>query len=418
MSPTNLQDLLEQEYQQRLEVNRLRRLVYEQPDPSASPQLLDQLQQAEETLSQIEARRAAAQTADPHASGRILDTTDRETALLGAETTGLEVQVHLRMAQVPTAICHLFDPSGQPLVTCQVRNARKLSPDASGIRRLRVISYVDGYSARAVDTLELPLNKEHPFDQLPTLFPGRVRGVTELTRATLNVMVEDMDSQRIEVHKTHPIWLLARTTAPMAVMDPQSGQWQDMTPYLGAFVTPNAPAVMAFLRVVVEHHPERQLVGYQGDSSAVEPQVRAIFEALKAEGQIRYVNSVIAFSPEEGSATQRVRLPRESLEHHEANCIDGTVLFASLLEASSLSPAIVVVPGHAFVAWETWKKSDEWRYLETTMIGDFTFEQACESAEARAMRYAALPAQPGVFPRFRRWPLRELRAVRGITPME
>ena len=46
-------------------------------------------------------------------------------------------------------------------------------------------------------------------------------------------------------------------------------------------------------------------------------------------------------------------LPRESLADKEANCINGTVLFASLLEGISMSPAIVLVPGHAFLAWET-----------------------------------------------------------------
>jgi hypothetical protein len=411
---STLDQLRMQEYQQRRKVSRLRQRVYEQADPSATPDLLAALLAEERRLSDIEQQRAQAQATHPRGNGLVLDTRT-DSKLLGAETTGLDAQVHLRMAQVPTAICHLMSAADQPLLHCRVRNAK----NDGGTRRVRVISFIDGYSAHAVDTVELRPLAEHTFQQLPTLFPERIREVNELTRATLNVMLEDIDSKKVELHKTEPIWLLARTTAPLAVMDPQSGQWQDMTPYFGAFVTPNAPALMTFLRLAAERHPDGALVGYQGDEHAVEPQVKAIFYALKADAQIRYVNSVVEFNPEEGAANQRVRLPRESLADREANCIDGTVLFASLLEGISMSPAIVVVPGHAFVAWETWPDSNTWRYLETTMIGGTTtFEQACASAESTAKRYQELAESQNQPSLFRRWPLHDLRTTRRITPME
>jgi hypothetical protein len=126
----------------------------------------------------------------------------------------------------------------------------------------------------------------------------------------------------------------------------------------------------------------------------------------------------VTFSPEEGAANQRVRLPRESLQDGEANCIDGTLLFASLLEAASLSPAIVLVPGHAFIAWETWKQKDEWRFLETTMIGKATFEEACHSAEAMAKRYRTEAEQMKNPLRLRLRPLQSLRSIDRITPLE
>jgi hypothetical protein len=234
--------------------------------------------------------------------------------------------------------------------------------------------------------------------------------VNELTRATLNIVVEDLDGS-VELHETEPIWLLARTSAPLAVMDPHTGNWQDLTRYLGAFVTPNAPSLMSFLREAARAHPTGRLVGYQGSPESVAPQIKALFDELKTKAEITYVDSVIAFNPQQGFATQRVRLPRESLADKEANCIDGTVLFASLLEGISMSPAIVLVPGHAFLAWETWRGSKQWRYLETTMIGSSTFEEACASAEKTAQIYKSSD-------RLRMWSLGELRTKFGITPME
>src|SRR4029077_11411867 len=111
-----------------------------------------------------------------------------------------------------------------------------------------------------------------------------------------------------------------------------------------------------------------------------------------------------------GQITQRTRLPRESLRHKSANCIDGTVLMASLLEAASLHPAIVLVPGHAFVGWETWEGSDEWDYLETTMIASHDFEAARERSGLLFRCYAAedLPGDDG--PLLRVLKLNDLRS--------
>lgn len=406
----------QEEYRQRRRVNALRRQVYQQPDPAASQSLLQALAEAEATLAALEQQRIALEST---AGGGVVASLDKKTkpsGVLGAETTGLEATVYLRMAQAPTAIYHLFDPDETPLVSCTVRNVGQQGKT----RRLRFSSFIDGYSATAVNTVEIRPDQEHTFNQLPTLYAGAVAEINEITRATLNVLVEDLDaaSGAVELHTTYPLWLLARTTAPLAVRDPKTGAWNDLTHYFGAFVTPNAPALMRFLRSAAERHPDKMLAGYQGDPAGVEPQVRAVYDALKSDAGITYVNSLIAFSPEEGAASQRVRLPRESLEHREANCIDGTVLFASLLEGISLNPAIVLVPGHAFVAWEGWQDNGEWRYLETTMIGSHSFDEAVASAQATAMQYEQLASQQNNPMAFRRWPLSTLRTSYAITPME
>jgi hypothetical protein len=405
---TELATLREREYRQRLEVTRLRRQLYDD-QAAPPPELMDKLRVAETKLAEVAGDHAQAVKDDP-AAGVIVDNRT-DNGLLGPETTGLEVQLTLGMDYVPTAILHLLTAEALPMVSCQVRNAQ------NDTRRLRITSFLDGYSATAVDTIELEAQKTHVFQQLPVMHPAATRTVEELTRATLNVLVEDLDraGSPVELHRSVPVWLLARTSAPLALQDPTTGQWHDTSPFFGAFVTPNSPPVMRFLRKAAAHHPEHVLVGYQGDPSAVEPQVQAMFEALKAEGKLTYVNSVLTSTPEQGFPDQRVRLPRESLSEQQANCIDGTVLYASLLEGASLSPAIVVVPGHAFLAWETWDGSNEWRYLETTMTGSHSFAEACAAADTTAQHY--LQQGEGI-QGLRLWPLRELRSKWRITPME
>jgi len=404
----------QQYYQQRLVVEKLQQEFFQLKDNSTSQDLFNELHQAEIRLAELEEMIKSSKDQSIQ-SGLLLnlETTGDPGMVLGLETTGLRAQVHLRLAQVPTAIYHLFNPQRNPLVRITVKNGPQ------DIRRLRVTSYIEGFSAKAVDTLEIEADGEELFDQLPTLFRKRIADLTELERASLNVMVEDLDTQKVELHASRSIWLLARTTAPLAVRDPMTGEWQDLTPYLGAFVTPNSPSLMKFLRQAAEIHPEKRLVGYQGDENDVEPQVKALYQSLKQNAEITYINSRISFTPEQGAANQRVRLPRESLGDKSANCIDGAVLFASLLEAISLSPALVIVPGHAFVAWETWKDApDKWRYLETTMIGSHPFEESLRAGEVNAARYQALGDATGQTSSFQVLPLRQLRTIHGILPME
>jgi hypothetical protein len=399
-------------YRQRQEVMRLRQQLYGERDPSAAPSILEALLRAEESLHALEAELVEPEPFRPR--GVLLDTGGRAAKpggiLMGRDTTGVDAQVLLRQSHVPTGIVHLLDAEETPLVTYRIEYV------GDEPVRLRLTSFVEAYSAQAIDTVELHYNESVEILHLPTFFPRQLRTVTEMTRATLHIRIDDLDGNT-EQHSTFPIWLLARNSAYLGARDPATGRWIDFAPYLAAWVTPNAPEIMGLLRRAAELHPQRQIVGYQVDAAGVEAQVRATFNALK-EAQIVYVNSVLSFGATEGTYLQRVRLPREALEQKSANCIDGTLLMASLLEAASLNPGLVLVPGHAFLAWETQDHSGDWDYLETTMIGSHDFEAAQRSARHLAARQEALAGRTNSSRYFRRLSLADLRVRRGITPME
>lgn len=402
-------------YELRLHATRLQQEILVTTDPAALDELLKEAGQVERDISKAETSLREAGKAGAPAE-------TQHTVTRSSKTTALDATVSLRMTHIPTAIYHLLDTNASPLLEVELVNT------AREMRRVRVTARVEGYSADAVATVELDRNGDgtrRNVKLLPTLFPQAIDPVHELTRATVTVLVEELiyagdtsakigTAVRIENHDSLPIWMLARNSAPLSVRDPQSGEWVDLTRYFGAFVTPNRPEVMAFLRKAADHHPQKRLAGYQSDVTA---QARAIFDALKEEADITYVNSLIAFNPDESARGQRVRLPRESLAERQANCIDGTLLFASLLEAASLHPAIVVVPGHAFVAWERSPDSGRWAYLETTMIGTNTFAEAQEIGGRKAEFWEKQAAE-GDAGKFRRWPIKELRTAYGITPLE
>ncbi len=205
----------------------------------------------------------------------------------------------------------------------------------------------------------------------------------------MRITVEQtIPSERTLYDQTERIHLYARDTALLAVKT-FDGSTVDLTDHLVAWITPRRPEIEKLLRRAVDQHPKRQFVGYQGASTLaqgtiiVREQARAIFTALKQDADMVYVNSPLSLGAQAGEITQRVRLPTESLAAgSSANCIDGTVLFASLLELAALDPLIVIVPGHAFVGWRVWEGEDQYEYLETTMISSADFEAAQKAAHA------------------------------------
>ena len=68
--------------------------------------------------------------------------------------------------------------------------------------------------------------------------------------------------------------------------------------------------------------------------------------------------------------SQQCLLPDEVISNGGGNCIDGTLLFASLLEQIGVRPIITYVPGHAFISVDSGPTgyNTVWS-LETTMMG-------------------------------------------------
>jgi hypothetical protein len=397
-------------------VQVLRAAIYAQSDPAADEQLFGRLVQEEAKLRQLH-RQIAVDSAISRDAAVVPPTLQRPR-LLGPDTTELRVETKLHMQPLPTGIYHLLDPETDPLFKVTVTN---LGTEA---RRVRVTAFLEGLSAQAVKTVELGRKAtdkaQAAFPLHPILLPERARLVTEVQWATLHVIVDLLGGTReeqspipvlCESHNTFPILCLARTSSFNSVRRPETGERVDLTRYYGAWVTPYVEAVQERVRRAAALSPDGQMWGYQRDRDAVTRQVKALYQSLREVG-LTYVNSVTDYGAPPGYATQRTRLPREALLHKSANCIDGTVLMASLLEGASLYPALVLVPGHAFVGWESWTGSGEWSYLETTMIGTAEFEAACASGTRQFTMHDTLYPDA-----VKRHAVRDLRQA-GIFPME
>jgi hypothetical protein len=249
--------------------------------------------------------------------------------------------------------------------------------------RVSVESDLQGYSEKAFDTVDIGPHATVTVSQTPLLIPGSLP--KEIANTNLHYRISDGSGAVIQ-EQTLPVKLYAMDTMLWAIEE--GDEWTDTSFFIAAFVTPHAPEIDDLVRKAAEYHPDSSMQGYQCSGCSDEQwgeytkaQVKAVYEALQNDYQLKYINSTIAYS-NSSDAPQRVRLPAESLRTGSSNCIDGTVLYAAALESMDMHPYIVILPSHAFLCYETNPDDpNSLSCLETTMTGSASFEDASESGD-------------------------------------
>jgi hypothetical protein len=287
---------------------------------------------------------------------------------------------------MPTTYCYNLRAEDFPFVTVTLDNTVLGSIDSS----LLVSVVIENYSDTTATTVKASAQQQIGASFLPRITPTAMAALHTTKPATLHIVVEQTSPRQVKLYdQTIDIRLHARNTALLAVAS-QDGVVRDFTNYLAAWVTPQHPEIRKLLLKAKNYYNGQAFIGYPAAISSLEKakevvqkQVQAIFEAVKQDTHLTYMP---LFSlPDDnasGQITQSVQFPGEILaEGGAANCLDGAVLFASLLEALNLQPLIVLIPQHAIVGWRIWRNVDQFEFLETTMIEDNDFQDAQKAAQ-------------------------------------
>lgn len=168
--------------------------------------------------------------------------------------------------------------------------------------------------------------------------------------------------------KTITARLRAISDCPFA-MQGSSETPERMNYMYAAYVNEDAPQVDDILKEALQTGIVESFAGYQGDEQAVVNQVLAIWTALAHRG-IKY--SSITTNSGGGNDliySQRMRSFSDVLRTNQANCVDGSVLFCSLLRAIDIKPFLCLVPGHCYMGFYLDEAKTRTTFLETTMIG-------------------------------------------------
>jgi hypothetical protein len=148
------------------------------------------------------------------------------------------------------------------------------------------------------------------------------------------------------------------------------------------FIAGNAALGWMFAAYVNENHPlldkilqealETKIVGafkvttHEHDETL--RQVFALWSALQKRG-LQYSSTTTTPGGSETVQSQFVRFVDQSLGNTQANCVDGSVLFASLLRKISIEPFLVTIPGHMYVGFYLGGGKSQFIGLETTVLG-------------------------------------------------
>ncbi len=144
----------------------------------------------------------------------------------------------------------------------------------------------------------------------------------------------------------------------------------DISFMFAAYVNESHPMIDTILQEALKTRIVTQFTGYQtDDAEEVINQVYAIWTALQKRG-IKYSSITTPSAHSETVYSQNVRFIEESLNFTQANCVDGSVLLASVLYKIGITPVLVIVPGHMYLGFYLDEKNESIACLETTMLSE------------------------------------------------
>ncbi len=240
-------------------------------------------------------------------------------------------------------------------------------------------------------TLNIPLLKANGVQEveLNAIFNNRILEIDEDTGVQVEVAVNFATSNKNDA---------IRMTKPMTIYGKNAIIWKDLN-MIGAFVTPKDDLLRDFVRQSInEYKPKADAV----DRSLLT--AMTIFDVFGAHG-INYVADPNSpYSELTESSVDYVQFSRETLKLKSGDCDDLSVLLSASLENLGIETAILDVPGHLLMMFNTGLPEAErhlvslddellviregkvWIPVEATMIGQ-TFAEAWAEGARKYHKY-------------------------------
>jgi len=272
---------------------------------------------------------------------------------------------------IVTALYHLYGSVLDNFVDVTITN------NGSDTRTFLVQTEVEGYTTLASDTVDVaggesleihqnPLLRAEAVDRLNSQKPGNFHiRVTGLEDGNENLLLDE--SRQILLYSRRDfVWI-------------NGFEWQEEYGLWAAWVTPTDPQVEALIRAAADYTDSGIMWTGYGDANdadgGVWDRLQAIWKAEQEQYHLTYISTMTAFGP---NTVQRMRLPNEVLDQAGGNCVELAALYVSTAEAMGLEAAIVRIPGHAYAAIRMDTENANYYFVETTMIGQHTFQEAVD----------------------------------------
>lgn len=205
----------------------------------------------------------------------------------------------------------------------------------------------------------------------PPLLENAAQRLNTSKDAQINITAKNADTGEIIIQDTRPLKLYSRNDI----------QWvgEDGTPYdenILAWVTPEAPEIDTMLRDTADslnyltNGAVNAIVGYQqiGDWSATDisyAQVASMMYTLAYYYDVKYIMAPFSSTSAE---LQSVKTPAQVIADRGGLCVETAVTMASAVQRTNMHAVVILLPGHAQMAVETWYNSGEYLLVETTAL--------------------------------------------------
>jgi hypothetical protein len=280
------------------------------------------------------------------------------------EHCGGQPPVHI-CVQAPSSIFSAFYPSyvttDTPLVSIKYSSSSPVTLIVSvGIRNFSQQQNATVTATGSAQTISFTP---------PLLNSTVLRQLTSDTNTSLSVRVTDTHNTLYYVDDSpvllHSRWLMQWVAANRLK--------------IAAWVTPDDPAIAALVARAIPHLQAQPLpaptamIGYvSATPRTVRDQVDAIFDAMRLDYHIRYVQASVPYGGPGNStvALQDIRLPSEVLQQHSGMCVELTALLASAVERIGLHAEIVIVPGHAFLGVAVTPNDSQFEYWDAVEVNN------------------------------------------------
>lgn len=142
----------------------------------------------------------------------------------------------------------------------------------------------------------------------------------------------------------------------------------DVSWMIAAYVNENDPLVDRILKEALESRIVPNFKAYQGTTDEVVAEIFAIWNVFQRNG-IQYSSVTTASAESDRVFSQWIRFPGDSFKNSQANCVDGSVLFASIFRKIGLDSYLVLLPGHCIVGVFLDPEHKSHLFLDTTVLG-------------------------------------------------
>lgn len=211
--------------------------------------------------------------------------------------------------------------------------------------------------------------------------PGKKDIFFSLTFQTLLDSLEKNNSIKIEVYyerkiihtDTIELEKLPKNDLLLRIHDVGHDWYRDTLEAIVCWVTPNNEKVVELVKKAKKRI--NSALKYDENPEII---LRALWDELKFLG-LKYDDVPISIGNSQRASYQHINPPEVTISKISGNCLDLSILFASVLENLNLEPLIILVEQHAFLGWEF---KGNLYFLETTLIDSSEFDEALTEGTA------------------------------------